>query len=136
MDALRISSKNRYVVILAVAGVHALVLTVFLGRTSTELLPSPTVPPMVAFLLLRPARQHAPVVPSPLNRTAVSIEPIVEPITVAAPAPLTTIRGRQTIDWNAAAKRAATAALKTRKQISFGFPPGGKSAITLGVPSP
>ena len=42
------------------------------------------------------------------------------------------------IDWNAAARQSAAATLERgkRKRISFGFPPGGKSAITLGVPSP
>lgn len=40
------------------------------------------------------------------------------------------------IDWNAAARRAAAAVLGRRKRKDFGFPPGGKSAITPGVPSP
>ncbi|HEV7138006.1 MAG TPA: hypothetical protein VGN43_15310, partial [Steroidobacteraceae bacterium] len=136
MEALRTSSKNRYVVILAVAGVHALVLAVLLSRSTTALLPSSAVPPMVAFLLLRPGRPHAPVVPPPLNRASVLIAPIVEPINVAPPIPLTTTPDRQAIDWNAAARQVATAVLNARKRISFGFPPGGKSAITLGVPSP
>jgi hypothetical protein len=45
-------------------------------------------------------------------------------------------RSAPAIDWNAAARRAASAALAPPKRISFGFPPGGGSAITLGVPSP
>lgn len=134
MEALRISSRNRYLVFLAVAGAHAVVLVVLVGRSMTTLVPSAAGPPIATFLVLRPA-VHGPLVPSPLSRISAPIAPIVEPITVAAPAPLATSPGGQTIDWNAAATRAAAATLKARKRISFGFPPGGKSAITLGVPS-
>ena len=136
MEALRNSTRNRYLVFVAVAGAHALVLAVFVGRSTTTLLPSSAELPLTAFLVLRPAHRHVPVVPPPLNRTSAPIAPLVQPISIAAPAPLITGPGRQTIDWNAAAKRAAAAVLSPRKRISFGFPPGGKSAITLGVPSP
>ena len=40
------------------------------------------------------------------------------------------------IDWKAEANRSAVKILEPSRRISFGFPPGGKSAITLGVPSP
>lgn len=136
MEALRISSKNRYLVFLTVAGAHAVVLAVFLGRSTTALLPSAAGPPIATFLVLRPAFVHAPLAPSPLSRISAPIVPIVEPITVAAPAPLATSPGGRAIDWNAAARRAAAAILETRKRVSFGIPPGGKSDITLGVPSP
>lgn len=135
MQPLRISSKNRYLVFLAVAGAHAVVLAVFLGRTTRALVPSAAEPPIATFLVLRPALPHGPLVPSPPSGISPPIAPIVEPITVAAPAPLATSPGGRAIDWNAAAKRAAAATLKPRERISFGFPPGGKSAITLGVPS-
>ena len=135
VEALRISSKSRYFVFLAVAGGHALVLAVLLYRSATTLLPSPAGTPITAFLLLRPAHLRAPPVPAPLNRTSVPIAPLVAPIAVAAPGPLMTSPGGCTVDWNAAAKQAAASALKTRKRISFGFPAGGESAITLGVPS-
>lgn len=136
MEALRISSKNRYLVFLAVAGTHALVLAVLVRRSTTALVPSATGPPIATFLVLRPALPHGPLVPSPLSRISAPIAPIVKPITVAAPAPLAASPGDRAIDWNAAATWAAAATLKARKRISFGFPPGGKSAITLRVPSP
>jgi hypothetical protein len=136
VQALRTTGKNRYLLFATVAGAHALVLAVLLGRSTMALLPSSSEPPIAAFFILHLARPHALFVPSPLNRNSALIAPIVAPITVAPPAAPITSPGRQTIDWNAAAARAAAATLKAHKRVSFGFPPGGKSAITLGVPSP
>lgn len=135
MPALRRSSKTRYFVFLAVAGGHALVLIVLLGRSGATLLPSPAATPIRAFLVLRLAHPRAPLRSAPTHRTAAPLAPLVEPITVAAPAPLLIDGGAPSIDWSAAARQAAAAALKSRKRISFGFPPGGTSAITLAVPS-
>jgi hypothetical protein len=64
------------------------------------------------------------------------VAPLVAPITLPPPAPTITVPNGPAIDWNAAARSAAVAVLGRRKRKTFGFPPGGKSAITLGVPSP
>lgn len=125
--------RSRYLVFLAVAGAHSLALAVFLGRSATVLLSSSTVPPLAAFLLLRPVRPRAPVARPRLNASFAPAVPVVEPITVAPPAPFAA--SPRAIDWSSAAKRAAATVLQRGKRISFGFPPGGKSAITLGVPS-
>lgn len=64
------------------------------------------------------------------------IAPLVAPITLPPPAPAITVPSGPAIDWNAAARSAAATVLGRRKRKTFGFPAGGKSAITLGVPSP
>ena len=129
-------NKRRYLVLAPVVGVHALVLGILLSSSRTLSLSAPGGNPLRAFILTRAARRHPPVERPPTGVSSSLIAPLVEPITVAPPAPVAVGPSGRTIDWNAAAKRAAATILEPRKRISFGFPPGGKSAITLGVPSP
>lgn len=129
-------NKRRYFVLAPVAGVHALALGVLLSGSRTLSLSSSVGTPLEAFILIRAARRHPPLAPPPPGETSAPIVPIVEPITVAPPASVAASRAGRAIDWNAAATRAAARALARHERISFGFPPGGKSAITLGVPSP
>lgn len=133
-------NKRRYLVLAAVTGIHALVLGLLISSSRSLSLSAPGGTPLEAFILMRAARRHSPLAPPPLGATPAPIEPIVEPITLAPPSAVATSPSGPAIDWNAAANRAAaragTRALMPRKRISFGFPPGGKSAITLGVPSP
>src|SRR6185437_9790983 len=129
-------NKRRYLVLAAVVGVHALVLGVLLNSSRTLSLSASGGTPLEAFILMRAARRHPLPAPPLPGETSAPIAPVVEPITLAPPGPVTMSPGGQAIDWNAAANRAATRAVATRKRISFGFPAGGKSAITLGVPSP
>lgn len=136
MEAGALPSKTRSLVFVAVAGVHALVLGIFLTETKDLHLSSPGGASLTAFILTGRVRHESPVPrPSP-GESSAPIAPIVEPINLAPPvAPVTGASGGAT-DWQAAAQKAAARALEPRKRISFGFPPGGKSAITLGVPSP
>lgn len=129
-------NKRRYLVLVPVVGAHALALGVLLSSSRTLSLSATGGTALEAFILTRAVRRHPPLAPAPLGETSSPIAPIVEPITLAPPAPVATSPGGRAIDWNAAATRAATRALAQRERISFGFPPGGKSAITLGVPSP
>lgn len=129
-------NKRRYLVLAPVVGIHALVLGVLLSSSRSLILSAPGGTPLEAFILMRAARRHPPLAPPPPGEASAPIAPVVEPITLEPPGPVTTSQGGRAIDWNAAAKRAATQALAPRKRITFGFPPGGKSAITLGVPSP
>lgn len=128
-------NKRRYLVLAAVVGIHVLVLGMLFSSSRTLRLSAPGGNPLRAFILTRAARRHPSVGPAPLGERPSPIAPLVEPITLPPPAVAVTRNGRA-IDWSAAAKRAATTVLQPRKRISFGFPSGGKSAITLGVPSP
>jgi len=129
-------NKRRYFVLAAVTGIHVLILGLLFSRSRTLSLATSGGTRLQAYILLRAARRHLPLAPPPLGATAAPIEPIVEPITLAPPSAVAMSPGSRAIDWNAAANRAATQALAHHKRISFGFPPGGKSAIILGVPSP
>lgn len=130
-------TKTRYFLFVAVAGVHALVLGVFLGESQTPRLSSPVVMPLTAFIVTRRGRPRSPVARPSRNMGSARIAPLVAPITLAPPVPAVVVPNNgPAIDWNAAARRAAAAVLGRRKHKNFGFPPGGKSAITLGVPSP
>jgi hypothetical protein len=129
-------NKNRYLAFVAVAGAHVLVIGVLLSRSRWMVsLSSPIVIPIRAFILTRPARPRSPIARPRLNET--SVAPITEPITLAPPPPAFAVRSPSgpAIDWQAEAKRSAAKVLEPSKRISFGFPAGGKSAITLGVPS-
>lgn len=136
VEALPSPSKTRYLVFFAVAGIHALVLGVLLGESRTAHLSSTGGTPLAAFILTRPAGPRSSVVRPALSERSAPIETIVEPITVAVPVSPAMRPSRPAVDWSAAARRAASATLQLPKRMSFGFPPGGKSAITLGVPSP
>ena len=129
-------NKRRYLVLAPVVGIHALVLGVLLSSSRSLILSAPGGTPLEAFILMRAARRHPPPAPALPGETSSPIAPVVEPITLALPGPVTTSPGGRAVDWNAAANRAASRVLAPHKRISFGFPPGGKSAITLGVPSP
>lgn len=129
-------NKKRYFVLITVAGTHALVLSMLFSASRISTLPSSRGRPITAFILTRAARRHPPVERPRLNVTSAPIVPVVKPISLAPPTPAVTSQSRRAIDWNAAARRAARAQLERGKRISFGFPPGGKGAITLGVPSP
>lgn len=129
-------NKRRFLVLAPVVGAHALALGVLLSSSRTLSLSASEVTPFEALILMRAARRHPPLAPAPLAETASPIARIVAPITLAPPASVAMSPASQAIDWNAAATRAATRALAHHKHISFGFPPGGKSAMTLGVPSP
>lgn len=136
VEALPSPSKTRYLVFFAVAGIHALALGVLLSESLTARLSSAGGTPLAAFILTRPARPHSPVARPSLSERAAPIEAIAEPITLAPPVSPAMRQNRPAVDWNAAARRAAAATLKLPKRMTFGLPPGGKSTITLGVPSP
>jgi hypothetical protein len=119
-----------------VVGIHALVLGMLLSSSRTLSLSVAEGTSLEAFILMQTARRHTPIGRPPPGASPSPMAPLVEPITLAPPAPVPASPGGRAIDWNAAAKRAAATTLESRKRISFGFPPGGKSAITLGVPSP
>ncbi|MGA7538262.1 MAG: hypothetical protein WBW93_05795 [Steroidobacteraceae bacterium] len=128
-------NKNRYLVFIAVAGAHAVILGVLIGDSRAIRLPSWTGVPLTAFILRLAAHPRAPIARPRLGETPAPLAPMVEPITLAPPLlPLENPNGR-TIDWDAAAREDAATALKRKKPMSFGFPAGGKSALTLGVPS-
>lgn len=133
MEPLATPNRNRYLVLVAVAGAHALVIGALLGRSRSVSMSSPTVTPITAFILTHPARQHSPIAPPRLNET--SPPPITEPITLAPPALPVISPSAPTIDWKAEVSQSVAVILQPSKRISFGFPAGGKSAITLGVPS-
>jgi hypothetical protein len=129
-------TKTRYCVFVGVAGVHALVLGVFFRESQTLRLSSPVGMPLTAFIVTRRARPRSPVARPSRNMGEAPIAPLVAPITLAPPDSVALGPNGPAIDWDAAARRAVTAVLRRPKRKSFGFPPGGKSAITLGVPSP
>lgn len=136
MEELPSPSKTRYLVFCAVAGVHALVLGMLLNESLTARLYSAGGTPLAAFILTRSARPRSSLARPSFNDGSAPIETIVEPITLALPVSPATRPGGPAVDWNAAARRAASETLRPPKRMTFGFPRGGKSAITLGVPSP
>lgn len=127
--------KSRYFIFIVVAGAHAVLVGVLLNRSRAISLSYSTGLSMTAFLLRRVARPRAPVARPRLGETPARLAPIAEPVTPTPPRlPARSPRGRA-IDWNAVAAEAAASVLARRKHRSFGFPAGGKSALTLGVPS-
>jgi len=125
---------SRGLVLIAVAGVHALVIGVLLSRSRSVILTFPTVIPITALFLKRPTRPRSLAPPPPLKESSArSVTDL--PITLAPP-DLPAIRaGGPAIDWKAEADRSVARILAPPRRISFGFPAGGQSAITLGVPS-
>lgn len=129
----RTSNSNRYLVFMIVAGAHALAIGVLVGESRSVGLFTPTVVPLTAFILRRPARLRSPLARPRLKESTAA--PITEPIILPAPVfPMRSGRG-PIINWKAEAKRSVARILERKKRIGFGFPPGGESAITLGVPS-
>ncbi|MGH8290142.1 MAG: hypothetical protein ACREV7_14125 [Steroidobacteraceae bacterium] len=128
-------NKNRYLVIIAVAGAHAVILRVLIGSPGAISLPSWTGVPLTAFILRLTAHPRTPIARPQLGATPAPLVPLVEPITLAPPPlPVRSLRSHD-IDWDVAAREAAASVLERKKRISFGFPAGGQSALTLGVPS-
>lgn len=125
--------RARYLVVVAVAGTHALAIGVLLDEYRTVRLSAPSGTPLSAFIVTRPVRRQLPVAGPSRNVGSAPIEPLIGPITLAPPAPIVTSPGGGPIDWSDAAKRAAAEILGRPRRRPFGFPPGGRSAITLGV---
>lgn len=133
--ALRMRNRNRSLVFVAVAGAHAVILGVLIGSSRRIGLPSWTGVPVTAFVL-RAVRRRAPVARPRLDEIPTRLSLIAEPITPASPPLPVQGPSGSAIDWHAAAREAAAAVLERKKRISFGFPAGGTSALTLGVPFP
>lgn len=126
--------KARCVTLVAVAGTHALAIGVLLDEYRTVRLAAPGGTPLSAFIVTHPVRRQLPVpVPARNASSAPPIAPLVGPITLAPPAPIVTSPGSEPIDWSDAAKQAAAETLGRPPRRPFGFPPGGRSAITLGA---
>ena len=134
MEALRTPNKKRHLIFVAVAGGHALVIGVLINTSRLFSQSSPTTIPITAFYLTRPARVNLPLARPRLNLS--SRPPFAPPISLALPALPLVRQSGPAMDWNAEVDRSVAKILKARRRISFGFPPGGKSAITPGVPSP
>jgi hypothetical protein len=134
LKAVRTPNRNRYLVLAAVAGVHAVAIGVLLGRSRFISLYSPTVIPLTAFILTRPTRPRSPIPRPLLNRTYVPS--LTEHMVVAPPTIPVISPSGPAIDWKAEMSRTVARIQKPGRHISFGFPPGGQSAITMGVPSP
>jgi len=127
-------NKSRYLIFVAVAGAHALTVGVLLGRSRCVSLSSPTVIPLTAFVLTRPATHRSPI-PRPRLHASAS-PPLTETITLDPSFLPAVSPSRPAIDWEAQLKRSAARVLKPGKRIIFGFPTGGGSPIALGGPSP
>lgn len=127
-------NKNRYLIFVTVAGAHALTVGVLLSRSGWVSLSSPTVIPITAFVLSRPATYRSPIPHARLDASA-SL-PITETITLDPSFLPAVSPGRPAIDWEAQVKRSVARFLKPGKRIFFGFPADAESPITLGVPSP
>lgn len=126
-------NKKRYLAFFAVAGLHALVLAVLIRGSREFSLPFTRVVPIEAFVIIPALRRRAPGAPARLNASPPPTAPIVEPITVPAPAIAPASPRSRSIDWNAAARRSAAAMLRRRRRISFGFPVR-VSPIMQGIP--
>jgi hypothetical protein len=128
-------NKNRYVVFFGVAAAHLALIAALLGLSRAVSLPFSVGIPITALLIFRPAAHPpAPMARPRLGQAPAFLAPIPEPLAPATPA-LPVSRRSSEIDWNAAAREAAAAVLERKRPLSFGFPPGGQSALTLGVPS-
>lgn len=130
------AKKKRSLVFVLVVGTHALAVGALISASRAVRLLSAGGTPMAAFIVMPSARPRSPVARPRLNSGAAPIAPLVEPITLASPASTITMPSGRAFDWAAAARQSADAVLERPRRISFGFPAGGKSAITLGVPSP
>ena len=134
VETLRTPNMSRGLVLVAVAGVHALVIGVLLSRSRSISLSFPTVIPITAVFLKRPARPRSPFPPPPLQATPAQAVAAL-PITISPPAIAAIRPSGPAIDWKAEASRSVARILEPPRRISFGFPAGGQSAITPGVPS-
>jgi len=132
--AVRRPNRNRFLVLAAVAGIHSVVIGLLLSSSHSLSQYSPTVVPLAAFMLTRPARPRSPIQRPRLNETYGP--PPTGHIIVAPPTLPAMIPGGPSIDWKGQMNSAVAKALRPSTHVSFGFPPGGRSAITIGVPSP
>jgi hypothetical protein len=132
------SNRKRSLVFVLVAGVHALALGGLFSASRVVRLLAPGDASITAFIVMPLVHLRSPIARPQLETGATPLAPIVEPITLPLPASASAITtpGGRAVDWEAAVGQSAAAALEHHKRISFGFPAGGKSAITLGVPSP
>jgi hypothetical protein len=80
-------------------------------------------------------RPHSSFARPPLKVPSTPLLPLVERVTVVPPTSVETSPSGRAIDWSSAAHQAAATILERGERIAFGFPAGGKSAITLEVPS-
>jgi hypothetical protein len=126
-------NKKRYVVFVAVVGVHAVIIGVLCSTSRAPRLSPSAGISLTAFILRRVAHPRMPIARPRLGDSAL-IAPTVEPITLAPPSAPTNPT-RHAIDWGAAAKAAVTTALRSRTHITFGFPTG-TSPIMRGAHVP
>jgi hypothetical protein len=133
LKAVHTPNRNRFLVLAAVAGVHVVVIGVLLSRIHSISRSSPTVIPLTAFILMRPAHPRSPYPRPRLHKTYGP--PLPGHIVVAAPTLPAMMPGAPSVDWRGQMSSAAAKVLKPGGHVSFGFPPGGQSAITMGVPS-
>ena len=117
-------NKKRYFVLVAVVGVHAVIIAVLYSTSRAIRVSSSTGISLTAFILRRAAHPRIPITPPRLRDTAAPIAPTVEPITLTPPPPAALSPTGQAIDWDASAKAAVATALRPRKRITFGFPTG------------
>jgi hypothetical protein len=133
LEAVRTPNRNRFLVLAAVAGVHSVAIAVLLSRSHSLSQYSPAVVPLAAFMLTRPARPRSPL-QHPWRNEIYSSPPSGH-IIVATPTLPAMMPVGPPIDWKGQMNRAVAKVLKPSRQVSFGFPAGGQSAITMGVPS-
>lgn len=128
-------SPKRYLIFVAVAGAHAVVLGMLFSKSRSISQSSPTTIPITAFILTRSARMRPSITRPQLYEP--SPQPFVQPVAVAPPAIPVRGPGSPAIDWGAQANRSVARILARAPgiRLSFGFPAGGESAIALGVPS-
>jgi hypothetical protein len=128
-------NKKRYFVLVAVVGVHAVIIGVLYSTSRAIRMSSSTGISMTAFILRRAARPRIPIARPRLGDTAAPVAPTVGPITLTPPPPAVLSPTGQAIDWDASAKAAVATALRPRKRITFGFPTG-TSPIMRGAHLP
>jgi len=133
LKAVGTPNRNRLFVLAAVAGLHSAVIGVLLTRPHSLGQYSPTVVPLAAFMLTRPSRPRSPIQRPRLSE--IYNPPPPGHIIVAPPTLPAMIPGGPSIDWKGQMKSAVAKVLKPGRHVSFGFPAGGQSAITMGVPS-
>jgi hypothetical protein len=131
---VRPRNRNQWPILLAVAGIHGLLIRMLLDSPQWSSPSSPSVTPISAFILTYPVRPRPAIAHPRLNATAVA--PITEAITLPPPALPATGPSGPAIDWDAQAKRSVARILKASKRISFGFPAPGDSAIKIGNDPP
>ncbi len=122
----RAENKTRYLLAAAVAGLHIVLVAVFIETQSLADHPDaePAAAMMVFLTMRRRPREFPP--PAPLEEA-----PIIAPITATLPPRMTApgpnawrIEVPRAIDWMAAAKRAVATLLARKANRALGFPKG------------